>query len=325
MILHTDVELFKNAIRSTSKKMDLSQIYIEKDYWICYSLNSIYISDIKDQVIFKGGTSLSKCYRIIERFSEDLDLVVSKQEGESNNQLKKKLKQITSKIPMPLKEVDIRGVTSKKGMIRKIAYKYPRNLKVDYVPEQANIIVEVNRFGCFEPFVKKEINTYIYEMMIESGQAELAERYGLIPFNVLVLDLNRTFCEKIMSLIRFSNTEKPIEDLKKKIRHIYDIHILLENDVVNKFFVSDNFDTMLIKIANEEAQRFDAWKTWLNQHPKDCLIFKDSVKVWKQLKNTLKKELKDIVFGKLPDERNFLNTILKLGERIQKIYWNVNN
>ena len=129
MILHTNVDLFKTAIRSTSKKMDLSQIYIEKDYWICYSLNSIYISDIKDQVIFKGGTSLSKCYRIIERFSEDLDLVVSKQEGESSNQLKKKLKQITGKIPTPLKEVDIRGVTSKKGVIRKIAYEYPRNLK----------------------------------------------------------------------------------------------------------------------------------------------------------------------------------------------------
>ena len=160
-------------------------------------------------------------------------------------------------------------------------------------------------------------------MMIESGQTELAERFGLIPFNVLVLDLNRTFCEKIMSLIRFSNTEKPIEDLKKKIRHIYDIHILLENDVVKTFFTSENFDTMIIKIAGEEAQRLDARKTWLNQHPKDCFIFKDSVKVWKQLKTTLKKELKDLVFGKLPDERDFLNTILKLRERIQKIYWNV--
>lgn len=253
-----------------------------------------------------------------------MDLVVLRQEGESNNQLKKKLKTITSKIPEPLNEVDIPGITLKKGMIRKIPYDYPRIFPENYDGQaRENIIIEVNWFGCFEPHSKKEVNTYIYEMMIESGQSELAEEYELIPFQVLVLELNRTFSEKIMSLIRFSNTEEPIVDLKNKIRHIYDNHKLLEDKAVQKFFVSENFDAMLTKIANEEAQRFEGWKTWLNRHPKDCLIFKDSVTVWNQLKSTLKGDFRDLVYGKLPDENIFLNTIQKLGDRIQKIYWNV--
>ncbi len=61
------------AARSETIK---NPIIIEKDFWVCWTLNQIFSNaDLSSHVIFKGGTSLSKCYNIIKRFSEDIDLL----------------------------------------------------------------------------------------------------------------------------------------------------------------------------------------------------------------------------------------------------------
>ncbi len=55
-------------------------IIIEKDFWVCWTLHRIFSNhDLSPHITFKGGTSLSKCYNIIERFSEDIDLTISKE------------------------------------------------------------------------------------------------------------------------------------------------------------------------------------------------------------------------------------------------------
>jgi hypothetical protein len=57
------------------------------------------------------------------------------------------------------------------------------------------------------------------EMMLNNGQEGIARKNGLLPFELRMLEPVRTLCEKIMSLVRFSYGENPIEDLKKKIRY----------------------------------------------------------------------------------------------------------
>ena len=76
MTLHNDKETFKELIETTAKDLNLPSLYIEKDYWVTYILKNLSKSDYKDIAIFKGGTSLSKAYKIIDRFSEDIDLAV---------------------------------------------------------------------------------------------------------------------------------------------------------------------------------------------------------------------------------------------------------
>jgi len=98
------------------------------------------------------------------------------------------------------------------------------------------IIVETTWLGHHEPYTTKPINTYIYEMMLSTGQQSLAVEYGLLPFEILVMEPKRTVCEKIMSLVRFSYTEEPLEDLKKKIRHTYDLHQLLQEKRTSGIF-----------------------------------------------------------------------------------------
>ena len=76
MKLHQNKQLFIDAINFTAQQLDIPPIYIEKDYWVTFALHTIFNSEIGKETVFKGGTALSKCYKLIERFSEDIDLVV---------------------------------------------------------------------------------------------------------------------------------------------------------------------------------------------------------------------------------------------------------
>lgn len=323
MKLHKNKELFKQAVQVTAERMGILDIYIEKDYWVCYALKLIYDSAIQDEVIFKGGTALSKCYRYIDRFSEDIDLVVLRRDTESGNQLKNKLRKVTKAIVEPFEEVDIEGITNKMGMIRKIAYNYPKVFKGDFGQVRDIIIIEATWLGYFEPYSKKTLNTYIYDMMVATNQIQIAEEYNLLPFEVLVLDARRTFCEKIMSLVRFSHTENPIVDLNAKIRHIYDIHQLLKDESIQAFFNADGFEVMLIKVANDDVQSFKNNNEWLKYHPKEALIFKSPKATWNQLKDTYQNDFKFLVFGELPKEEQVIDTIEMVSDRLTKINWTI--
>ena len=76
MKLHEDKKLFREAVEFTAQLMDILDIYVEKDYWVTYALHTIFHNPIGEEAIFKGGTALSKCHGLIDRFSEDIDLVV---------------------------------------------------------------------------------------------------------------------------------------------------------------------------------------------------------------------------------------------------------
>jgi hypothetical protein len=103
-------------------------------------------------------------------------------------------------------------------------------------------------------------------MMVDTQQTQIAEENGLLSFDLLVLEPIRTICEKIMSLIWFSYGENPIEDIKKKIRHTYNLHQLLKLAVFSEFFQSTSFDEMLLKVANDDLVSFRNNNKWLIHH-----------------------------------------------------------
>ncbi|WP_252624292.1 nucleotidyl transferase AbiEii/AbiGii toxin family protein [Aquirufa antheringensis] len=109
MKLHENKTLFRQAVQFTADKMEIPANYVEKDYWVTYALFTIFNDSIGKETVFKGGTALSKCYHMIERFSEDIDLVVLRREGETDNKLKSKLKEVSSVLEAVLPEVTIEG------------------------------------------------------------------------------------------------------------------------------------------------------------------------------------------------------------------------
>ena len=323
MRLHENKELFNQSIAFTAQQMKILPIYVEKDYWVTYALHLIFHDKIGEESIFKGGTALSKCFGLIERFSEDIDLVVLKNEEESGNQLKNKLKAITNLIGTKLMEVDEEGITNKVGMIRKVAYKYPKNFDGKLGQVREHIIIEATWLGRYEPFHKNEIASFVFAMMESTGQLQLAEEYGLLPFEVQVLHVNRTVCEKIMSLVRFSYGENPIIDLQNKIRHTYDLHQLLKVPTILEFFESPAFDEMLLLVGQDDIEGFKNNNQWLAFHPKEAIIFKEPEATWSNLENTYTNEFSNLVYGALPPSNEILLSILKISERLKNVKWNI--
>ena len=142
MNLHENDELFRDAVAITAQHMHLPEIYIEKDYWVTLALERIFKGPLAEFTIFKGGTALSKCFTYINRFSEDIDLVVVKEQGVSFNQLKDRLKQISSSVAEWLPEVEVPGITNKKGMIRKTAHTYSKIFQGDFGQARDVVILE---------------------------------------------------------------------------------------------------------------------------------------------------------------------------------------
>ena len=323
MKLHENTELFKQAIRFTGQQINLPDIYVEKDYWIVYVLNLVFNNEIGQDTIFKGGTALSKCYNLIDRFSEDIDLVVLRREGETDNQLKTKLKKISSLVSAQLPEIKDYDLTHKRGMIRKTAHLYNKQFEGNYGQVRDIIVVEATWFGYYEPFTTKTVNSFIGEMMLKNGQEEIAKEYGLEPIEVKVLEPTRTICEKIMSLVRFSYSENPIVDLKNKIRHTYDLHYLLQQEDLSDFFDSDDFDTMFLKVANDDVKSFKNNNKWLSNHPSKALIFSDLESVWNELIEEYNNSFRMITYRELPDEKEIFRSLQRIKLRIENVNWEI--
>lgn len=323
MKLHQNISLFRDAVRVTAQQMNIPPEFVEKDYWVTYALFTIFNDEIGKDTVFKGGTALSKCYNMIERFSEDIDLVVLRREGETDSKLKSKLKAVSTVVETVLPEVTIDGITHKMGMNRKTAHSYNKEFKGDYGQVRDVIILESTWLGYYEPYTTKTIVSFVGQMMLDNKQSDIAKENGLLPFDLLALEPIRTICEKIMSLVRFSYGENPIDDLKKKIRHTYDLHQLLKQDAFLKFFQSPAFDEMLLKVANDDVASFRNNNKWLNYHPSEALIFKDLENVWSELKTIYNGDFKNLVYRELPKEEAILETLKMIQERLKAISWTI--
>lgn len=321
MRLHENKTLFEQAIRFTSDQMQILPIYVEKDYWVTFALFTIFNSEIGNEMVFKGGTALSKCFNIIERFSEDIDLVALRHKGESNNQLTTKIRTISSVLNSVLPEVTIDGLTQKKGMNRKTVHSYSKEFKGDFGQVRDVIVVEAAWLGYYEPYTTKNIVSFVGKMMLDNNQNAIASENGLLPFSVSVLDPTRTICEKIMSLVRFSYTEHPIDDLKKKIRHAYDLHQLLRHREYADFLKSSAFDEMLLKVANDDAASFKNNNHWLKSHPNNALIFNRLDEIWDDLAYTYNNDFRNLVYGKLPQDTEVFATLGTIKERMNALLW----
>jgi hypothetical protein len=323
MKLHENKTLFRQAVQFTADKMKIPANYVEKDYWVTYALFTIFNNAVGKETVFKGGTALSKCYHIIERFSEDIDLVVLRREGETDNKLKSKLKEVSSVLEAVLPEITIEGITHKMGMNRKTAHSYNKEFKSDYGQVRDVIILESTWLGYYEPYTTKSIVSFVGQMMLDTNQSTIANENGLLPFDLLALEPTRTICEKIMSLVRFSYAENPIDDLKNKIRHTYDLHMLLKQDEFLKFFQITDFDEMLLKVANDDVASFKNNNQWLVHHPSESLLFKDLESVWSELKSSYSGDFKNLVFGELPKEEAVMETLKMIQERLKTINWTI--
>ncbi|MCK5200763.1 MAG: nucleotidyl transferase AbiEii/AbiGii toxin family protein, partial [Spirochaetales bacterium] len=278
---------------------------------------------LASEAVFKGGTALSKCHKLIERFSEDIDVVVLRRKGEADNQLKKKIRGLSKVVSAVIPEIDVEGLTNKKGNIRKTVHQYNKIYKGNFGQIREHIILEASWLGNFEPFTMETVSSYIADMMYNQNQYKLIKEYNMSPFETQVLSKERTFCEKIMSLVRFSHLENPYPELSNKIRHIYDIHMLLKNDEVKVFFESNEFNIMLLKVGHDDALSYKNNNKWLQEHPTKAIIFSQPEKTWDKIKTSYNSSFKELVIGRLPEKADLIAILQRVAKRLETVEWDI--
>ena len=130
MRLHEENAAFTELVQTAAQNIGLPQIYVEKDYWITRALKFLANSPRANEVAFKGGTSLSKGYRLIDRFSEDIDLAVFAG-SQSGGARKKQLKDIEAIVSNDLTNISDDVRVSKGSRFRKTVYQYPRSIEAN--------------------------------------------------------------------------------------------------------------------------------------------------------------------------------------------------
>lgn len=303
MKLDQQPELLADAVRATSEYYHIAPVYIEKDYWISKILQQLSRSIYANNTVFKGGTSLSKGYGLIKRFSEDVDVAVLTGEL-SGNQIKTLITKVCKEMTQGLQEQDVPELTSKGSRYRKTLYQYPTSVHDPLYSFVANrVIVEINSFANPYPYVKRQIRSFITSYLEENSMQSLIEEYDLHSFELNILDKRRTLCEKVVSLLRFSFMDNPVEGLGSKIRHFYDIYYLL-NDAECMEYVKGDFMNDTKELIEHDKEAFDVPEKWKDTPISEAPLLNSFDELWKELSGLYEKELKALAYSQIPKSIN---------------------
>ena len=321
MKLHTDPEAFSELLISTAKATGILSAFIEKDYWLTTVLRMLSFSPQKAITVFKGGTSLSKAYGIIQRFSEDVDLALIV-DGLSGNQVKSRIDSISKSITHHLPEVLVENVTSKGSRFRRTAHTFPSVLEKLLFPSQAReeLILEINAFANPFPYQEVMLESLITSHLRKLDREDLIQNFALEPFSLQVLKPERTLAEKVLALARASAHPQPLLQLQNKIRHIYDLHCLLQIPELQKFIASEDFFQTLRAVQVDDAKNKEFQGAWAAEPLAEAWIYQDDPNLWQQLESTYTVPFKSLVYGPLPRLDEVRQSLRQLAIQL-RVFW----
>ncbi len=312
MKLHLDKQLFNEAIQASSEYLSIIPPYIEKDYWITLALKQLAASEFSPNIVFKGGTSLSKGYKLINRFSEDIDLAITSDPTLSGNEIKTLIRSIEKTATQGLTETIIEGVSSKGSRYRKSVYKYPSS----YSDFSNQLITEISAFNDHLPSEELLIQSLIGQFLAEKDMLTDIKEHGLAAFKINVLDKRQTLIEKLISLIRFSYDINATQSIGSKIRHFYDLYYLVSDPECATFIQSGEFINNFNSLLKSDKEIFDHPDGWGSKSLNESPLLNNFDSLWGQLKNIYQKELGALAYKDVPKEediaRSFKQLISKL-------------
>jgi len=219
MNLDKNRELFEQAVIQTSEEMNIHPAIIEKDYYTTKVLK--HMTGIEPNIIFKGGTSLSKCYGLIERFSEDIDLAYDTSMSKMTEGKRKKFSQwietMGEEIGLELRNPQ--EIYSRRNFNR---YKFGYNSNYSLEALKQILIVEVTVAIESFPTETRKADSYIYQFLNKVGLREIIKEYSMEPFKVTVQSKERTFVDKVFAICDYYM----LGNTKEHSRHLYDLYKL---------------------------------------------------------------------------------------------------
>lgn len=241
------------AIEQTAIAKGLPFVAIEKDFWVCWTLEQLFnLCEIKEHITFKGGTSLSKVWGLVDRFSEDIDLVIDKKwlgfTGSKNPEdapsrskqdaLIKSLKGASAEL------ITCRILPELKRAFRsKLPNRPTWSLEMDPTDKERQTILfsyprlESTAVGYMPPWVKIELGACSDVGPFREGQVcpelafEFPQLFDRPRVELRALDPKRTFLEKVTLLQEETKRRNSSQRKKKMARHYYDVARLIQSGI----------------------------------------------------------------------------------------------
>ena len=242
MYLHKDKDKFRDIVEQVANRTGRSTAVIEKDYYVTLILK--LLSEKLNNCVFKGGTSLSKGFHVINRFSEDIDITFDETHWRSQ---KKKLKNVVLKgigdeLEMPISNWEN---TQSDRDYNAYLFGYDSVMGVEYDRILQNVKLETALGSYAFPTKIVTIDNYIGNYFKERNREDLAVQFSLEDFLMKLQSLERTYIDKIFALCDYY-----IQGRNKRCsRHLYDIYKLTP-----RIKFDDDFAKLYVEVRTHRAK-----------------------------------------------------------------------
>jgi hypothetical protein len=312
---------------------------IEKDIWVTAVLRSLFTLPYSEHISFKGGTSLSKCWNLIERFSEDVDIAINREyfgflgETFTVKQISKNLRKTCCNFCRNTLQFDLAKQMIADGIdeklfsvsmdITNITTVDPEKISVEYkslfVDNQINseekyikpvVVLEINGRSMKEPLERVEIKSFVDEVFAGKTFIDNA-------FVVSVVAPERTFLEKVCLLHEeFSKQDDNIR-VDRMSRHLYDVVQMLDTPISEKALNNTNLYKSIIAhrrmfIAMKDFDYDTLLPKTINIIPHENIITK-----WEEDYEKMQK----MIYGESLSFDKLINRIKQLNEKINRLEW----
>jgi len=312
----------REIIIAAAEKNRMSEQAVEKDLWVTFTLKAIFSTPWAQNLVFKGGTSLSKAWGLIQRFSEDIDLALDRsvlgfpKEFVSNSQVSKLRKLASKFIAGEFKEglekaLIAQGLPKDVFMLSvqptELSDRDPQVLELAYTSVitrgayiKDKVIIEIGVRSEREPGSMRPIQSII-------GATFPGQPYSDNPFEVFTIDAKRTFLEKAFLLHEgfLSKTLVPNKH-DRKSRHIYDLVSIMETSHAEEALMDKELYSSIV----EHRRHFTPERGIVyDLHEAGQINFIPPDEVIKQWEEDYRKMVESMIYGDYPD---FKELILRL-------------
>lgn len=232
MALASELRDFNDLVRAAVGEINLPPGAVEKDYYVVRALRALQ-DRLAGRFLFKGGTSLSKGWELIGRFSEDIDLLFRQEhDGEpvgtkAMDRLLRHAQETVANTP----GFTLTKTSASKGLRRASSFTYPRQYK-SVAPIGDTVLLEMGCRGGTHPSQHRSIRAFVTAFLDRRGQTGIAD--DLTPFDVECLDVTRTFVEKLFAVCAAFAKDRAVG----RTRHYYDLYQLAGLQEVSAFIAS---------------------------------------------------------------------------------------
>ncbi len=319
-------ELFRN----TADKMGLNDAIVEKDFWVCFTLDYLFHrSPWKDAITFKGGTSLSKAFHLINRFSEDIDLILDwRILGYGRDEpwkMRSNTKQDAfNKEANARAEVFLAGTfcpTIKAGLSQELDQK--ANVYIDEKDKQTVIFAYPNLFtnSATLQVIRLEIGALAAWTPAQQAVIEpYAGKYYPAVFeqkntSILTVAPERTFWEKATILHHEANRPEHLEMPQRYSRHYYDLYRMAATPVKEAAF--SQLD-LLKKVVNFKMKFYPrAWAKYPEAMPGTLKLLPPEYR-FAALKADYE-SMKDMLYDNVPTFETVIDAVRGLEKEINTL------